>query len=125
MPLPEERRPLPQAGPGDFRTTHWSVVLQAGESDPGAARAALETLCQEYWYPIYCFVRRRGYSPEDAQDLTQEFFSRLLTSNSLVSVDRRKGKFRSFLLASMNHLLAKEWDRTQRQKRGGGCAHFS
>jgi RNA polymerase sigma-70 factor (ECF subfamily) len=67
-------------------------------------------------------VRRRGYSPEDAQDLTQEFFSRLLTSNSLASVDRRKGKFRSFLLASMNHLLAKEWDRSQRQKRGPSFA---
>jgi RNA polymerase sigma factor (sigma-70 family) len=113
------------AGSGAFHTTHWSIVLRAGQSDTGLAQKALEDLCQRYWYPIYCFVRRRGYSPEDSQDLTQEFFSRLLASNGLASVDRTKGKFRSFLLASVSHLLANEWNRSQRQKRGGGALHFS
>jgi RNA polymerase sigma-70 factor (ECF subfamily) len=116
---------IPQAGAADFRTTHWSVVIRAGQGDSGAAREALEELCRRYWYPLYCYARRRGYSPEDAQDLTQEFFARLLAKEGLASVDRGKGKFRSFLLASMNHLLANEWNRSQRQKRGGGCVHFS
>jgi RNA polymerase sigma-70 factor (ECF subfamily) len=123
---PDEPSPSQdQAGSGGFHTTHWSIVLRAGQSDAGLAKKALEDLCQRYWYPIYCFVRRRGYSPEDAQDLTQEFFSRLLASNGLASVDRSKGKFRSFLLASVSHLLANEWNRSQRQKRGGGSLHFS
>src|SRR5215471_19173306 len=93
--------PAMQAGSGDFCTTHWSVVLRAGQSDSRLARAALEELCQGYWYPIYSFVRRRGFSPEDAQDLTQEFFSRLLAKRGLASVDPAKGRFRSFLLVSL------------------------
>ncbi len=114
-----------QAGPGDFCTTHWSVVLRAGQSDSGLAQAALQDLCQGYWYPIYSFVRRRGFSPEDAQDLTQEFFSRLLANRGLASVHPTKGRFRSFLLASMKNLLANEWNRAQTQKRGGGVPLFS
>jgi RNA polymerase sigma factor (sigma-70 family) len=96
------------------------VVLTAGRSDTTHARAALENLCQAYWHPLYAYVRRRGYSPEDAQDLTQEFFARLLERNAVATVTPEKGRFRSFLLASMNHFLADEWDKARAQKRGGG-----
>lgn len=105
--------------PADFRTTRWSVVLAAhGGSDPGAA-AALETLCAAYWYPLYSFLRRQGRTPHDAQDLTQSFFMHLLQRDRLASVDPRKGKFRSFLLASLKHFLANEWDKARALKRGG------
>ncbi len=103
-----------------FVTTHWSVVLTAARSDTTRARAALENLCQTYWHPLYAYVRRRGYSPEDAQDLTQEFFARLLERNAVATVAPEKGRFRSFLLASLNHFLADEWDKARAQKRGGG-----
>lgn len=103
-----------------FATTHWSVVLEATSADSSEARAALEQLCQTYWYPLYAYVRRRGYGPEDAQDLTQEFFLRLLQSSFLSRAERARGKFRSFLLAALEHFLAKEWRRAHRQKRGGG-----
>jgi RNA polymerase sigma factor (sigma-70 family) len=106
--------------PSVFVTTHWSVVLTAARSDTTRARAALENLCQTYWHPLYAYVRRHGYSPEDAQDLTQEFFARLLERNAVATVTPEKGRFRSFLLASMNHFLADEWDKTRAQKRGGG-----
>jgi RNA polymerase sigma factor (sigma-70 family) len=114
----------PQARAGCFVTTHWSVVLTAGRSDTPRARAALETLCQSYWHPLYAYVRRRGYSPEDAQDLTQEFFARLLEHNRVGSVNPEKGRFRSFLLACMNHFLSDEWDKARAQKRGGGKVRF-
>ena len=114
----------PQGQAGCFVTTHWSVVLTAGHSDTPRARAALETLCQTYWRPLYAYVRRRGYSLEDAQDLTQEFFARLLEHNRVGSVSPEKGRFRSFLLASMNHFLADEWDKARAQKRGGGKVTF-
>jgi RNA polymerase sigma factor (sigma-70 family) len=103
-----------------FATTHWSVVLTAGRNDTTRARAALENLCQTYWYPLYAYVRRRGHSPEDAQDLTQAFFARLLERNWVGSADQQKGRFRSFLLSALNHFLADEWDRARAQKRGGG-----
>jgi RNA polymerase sigma factor (sigma-70 family) len=103
-----------------FVTTHWSVVLSAGRSDTPRARHALERLCETYWYPLYAYVRRRGYSPEDAQDLTQEFFARLLKSDRVRTADQQKGRFRSFLLAGMNNFLADEWDKSRAQKRGGG-----
>jgi RNA polymerase sigma factor (sigma-70 family) len=99
-------------------------VLSAGHSDTPRARAALETLCQTYWHPLYAYVRRRGNSPEDAQDLTQEFFARLLEHNRVGSVSPEKGRFRSFLLASMNHFLSDEWDKARAQKRGGGKVTF-
>ncbi|MGD0016713.1 MAG: sigma factor [Verrucomicrobiia bacterium] len=101
-----------------FATTHWSVVLTAGRSDSTHARAALEKLCQTYWYPLYAYVRRRGYSAADAEDLTQGFFARLLELESLADVRREKGKFRSFLLACMNHYLSDERDRAFAKKRG-------
>ena len=109
----------------DFATTHWSVVLLAGEKHSSQSARALETLCRAYWYPLYSFVRRQGYDAPTAQDLTQEFFSRLLAGHGLESVDRSKGKFRSFLLASMKHLLANEWNRLHTQRHGGGHVHFS
>ena len=107
-------------GAAHFATTHWTLVLTAQRPDSSLAFDALSQLCQTYWYPLYVYVRRRGYDAHDGQDLTQEFFARLLQKDFLGSVDRDKGKFRSFLLASMNHFLAKEWKRANRQKRGGG-----
>jgi RNA polymerase sigma-70 factor (ECF subfamily) len=108
-----------------FTTTHWSVILTAGRSDSPQAEAALEKLCRTYWYPLYAYVRRQGFAADDAQDLTQEFFARLLEKNYLGSVERQKGKFRSFLLASLNHFLSNERDRARAAKRGGGKAPIS
>jgi RNA polymerase sigma-70 factor (ECF subfamily) len=109
----------------DFATTHWSIVLLARDERSSRSAQALETLCRAYWYPLYSFVRRQGHDAHTAQDLTQEFLSRLLAARGLESVDPSKGKFRSFLLASMKHFLANEWDRLQTQRRGGGQVHFS
>jgi RNA polymerase sigma factor (sigma-70 family) len=103
-----------------FVTTHWSLVLTAGRNDTPRAQNALAKLCQSYWYPLYAYVRRRGHPAADAQDLTQEFFARLLEKNWVVTADRQKGKFRTFLLSAMNHFLADEWDKARAQKRGGG-----
>ena len=108
-----------------FSTTHWTMVLAAREASSPQASEALEKLCRAYWWPLYAFVRRRGFDSHEAQDLTQEFFARLLEKNWLDSVDRTKGKFRSFLLAALEHFLAKEWRRTQAQKRGGQFAFLS
>lgn len=105
-----------------FATTHWSVIFAAADQTTPEAAAALERLCRTYWYPLYAYVRRRGYSPEDAQDLTQEFFFRLVRKHYLGQVDPSKGKFRSFLLAAINHFLADEWDRASAVKRGGRVA---
>jgi DNA-directed RNA polymerase specialized sigma24 family protein len=109
----------------DFASTHWSVVLLAGKEHSPESAAALEKLCRAYWYPLYSFTRRQGYGPHEAADLTQDFFSHLLATNALASVDRGKGKFRSFLLASLKNLLANEWNRARCQKRGGGAPLFS
>jgi RNA polymerase sigma-70 factor (ECF subfamily) len=95
-------------------------VLTAGRSDTVRAHDALANLCQTDWYPLYAYVRRRGHSPEDAQDLTQAFFARLLERNWVGQADQQKGRFRSFLLSAMNHFLADEWDKARAQKRGGG-----
>ncbi|HVM47691.1 MAG TPA: RNA polymerase sigma factor [Candidatus Acidoferrum sp.] len=105
-----------------FVTTHWSVVLAAGGGDTTGARHALERLCQTYWYPLYAYIRRRNYSPHDAEDLTQEFFARFLAQDWVANADREKGRFRTFLLSAMNHFLANEWDKARAQKRGGGVA---
>jgi RNA polymerase sigma-70 factor (ECF subfamily) len=106
--------------PGVFATTHWSVVLATSQSDSPHTASALEKLCRTYWYPLYAYVRRRGYGEHDAQDLTQGFFAHLFEHESLHRVDREKGRFRSFLLASINYFLADERDRANAQKRGGG-----
>lgn len=105
-----------------FQTTHWSVVLQAAGGD---SLPALEGLCRAYWYPLYAFVRRQGYDVADAQDLTQGFFELFLARHYLKDVDREKGRFRSFLLASLKHFLANEWKKAGRQKRGGGVEVIS
>ena len=105
---------------GIFATTRWSVVLAAGGSSSPAAREALERLCRAYWYPLYGYVRSKGFGPHDAEDLTQEFFARFLASDALRTVSEERGRFRAFLLASLNHFLANEWDRLRAQKRGGG-----
>jgi RNA polymerase sigma-70 factor (ECF subfamily) len=106
-------------GAESFATTCWSVVTAAGDRLSPKAAAALETLCRAYWYPLYAYIRRKGLSPADAQDVTQEYFCRLIGKNYLESIDRSQGSFRSFLLASINHLLANEWDRARALKRGG------
>jgi RNA polymerase sigma factor (sigma-70 family) len=102
-----------------FRPTRWSMVLLSAQSEAPGSRAALASLCGLYWSPLYAFVRRRGYSPEDAQDLTQGFFLHLLDRKALAHVDPLKGKFRSFLLASIQNYLSKEADRARCLKRGG------
>ena len=103
-----------------FVTTHWSVVLSARQKDSPQSLAALETLCGTYWYPLYAYVRRQGHSPADAQDLTQEFFARLLQKDYLKAAAREKGRFRTFLIVALKRFLANEWDRVRAQKRGGG-----
>jgi RNA polymerase sigma-70 factor (ECF subfamily) len=112
-------------GPTAFVTTQWSAVLAAGRGDTTHARAALEQICRNYWPPLYAYVRRVGHSPEDAQDLTQEFFARLLERNTFAQADPERGKFRSFLLASLKHFLTSEWEKARAQKRGGGAQSIS
>ncbi len=109
-----------RAHPAAFATTLWNVVLAAGDPNHPQGASALEQLCRTYWYPLYAYVRRCGYSPEDAQDLTQEFFARLLAKDYLALAEPHKGRFRSFLLAGLKHLLCDEWDKARRLKRGGG-----
>jgi hypothetical protein len=103
----------------EFRPTRWSVVLLSAQSKAPGSQAALAALCRLYWYPLYALVRRRGYNPEDAKDLTQGFFLHLLDHKALAQVDPHKGKFRSFLLASIQNYLSKEVDRARCLKRGG------
>jgi len=102
-----------------FTTTHWSVVIAAGRRDALNADVALEKLCRAYWYPVYVFLRRSGWTAHDAEDLTQAFFERVLQKNYLRAVDRTKGKFRSFLLAMLRHFLANHWRADRTVKRGG------
>ena len=114
------------AAPGDvFATTHWTVVLMAGRRSTPQSDVALEELCRIYWYPLYAYVRHHGHSKEDAEDLTQAFFARFLEKNYLAGLRSEKGRFRAFLLAALKHFLANEWDRSARQKRGGGVAPLS
>lgn len=112
--------------PGEiFATTHWTVVLTAGQHHTPQADRALEELCRTYWFPLYAYVRRRGYTKEDAEDLVQAFFARFLAKNYLEGLSAERGRFRAFLLASLKHFLANEWDKSQRQKRGGGMTILS
>jgi RNA polymerase sigma-70 factor (ECF subfamily) len=113
---------IPEAARGAFVTTRWSVVLSAGAADSDRAHEALANLCRNYWYPLYAYVRRRGHSADDAKDLTQEFFARLVERNWIHRADPARGRFRSFLLGAMNHFLSDEWDKARAQKRGGGLA---
>jgi RNA polymerase sigma-70 factor (ECF subfamily) len=109
----------PAEGAASFHTTRWTIVLTAAQSQALGGQSALAQLCRNYWYPLYMFARRRGHSPEDAQDLTQGFFLHLLEHRALAGVDRLKGKFRSFLLASFQNHLSDQLDRARRLKRGG------
>jgi RNA polymerase sigma factor (sigma-70 family) len=108
-----------------FATTHWTVVLAAGRGSTPQSAHALEELCRAYWFPLYVYVRRRGHSKADAEDLTQAFFAKLLEKNDFAGLNSERGRFRAFLLASLKHFLANEWDKSQRQKRGGGSPHLS
>jgi RNA polymerase sigma factor (sigma-70 family) len=112
--------PRPPAGRARFATTHWSVVLEAGRGSNPASREALADLCELYWFPLYCYVRRWGHNADDAQDLTQEFFARLLEKDGLRGVTPARGRFRSFLLAALKHFLSNQRDRANALKRGGG-----
>lgn len=118
-PLPDDATRSPNGKSGAFGTTHWSIVLQAGDNNSAAAQAALEKLCRTYWYPLYAFVRRQGGNPHDAEDLTQAFFVHLLEKDALKTVAREKGRFRSFLLATLTNFLNNERDKRQTIKRGG------
>jgi RNA polymerase sigma-70 factor (ECF subfamily) len=103
----------------NFTRTHWSIIMLAADNSLEGT-AALESLCAAYWRPVYAYLRRKGYSPADAKDLTQEFFFRLIRQRSFASADPRRGRFRSFLLGALSHFLADQWDRAQAAKRGGG-----
>jgi RNA polymerase sigma-70 factor (ECF subfamily) len=104
-----------------FETTRWSLVVAAGSDDTAAARAALAALCETYWYPLYAYVRRRGTSPDDARDLTQGFLMSLLERRDFEHLRQERGRFRAFLLASLQHFLANDAARRRAQKRGGGA----
>ena len=108
-----------------FPTTQWSVVLGAGATNVALAAVALEHLCARYWQPVYFFVRRRGYGPHDAEDLTQSFFAYLLEKETFKKVNQQKGKFRTFLLTALTNFLSNEWDKKQTLKRGGQRQIFS
>jgi len=108
-----------------FHTTRWSVVLAAGHESSPDREEALAALCEAYWHPLYVFARRQGHNAADAQDLTQAFFTRLLKRNDFAGLRPERGRFRAFLLASMRHFLANEWDRSKAKKRGGDIRHFS
>jgi RNA polymerase sigma-70 factor (ECF subfamily) len=110
---------------GQFSTTRWSVVLAAGQEVSAESAAALEKLCRAYWQPVCVFAQRKGWNEEDAKDLTQQFFARLLERNDFTGLDPRKGKFRTFLLAAFTHFLANEYDRLNALKRGGGQKNIS
>lgn len=115
-----------RSGDGRFESTHWSVVLAAAETQSPEAAAALDALCTRYWYPLYAYLRRRGHSPDDAKDITQEFFARRVVTRQIFrGVSPEGGRFRTWLLNSLQNLVCNEWDRRRAQKRGGGQEHVS
>ncbi len=127
QPTPAEDAPASRESRAayQFTTTHWSVVVSAGQSDSAAAMAALESLCRAYWYPLFVYARRRGCDEEQAKDLTQAFFAQLIGRNYLAEANPELGRFRTFLLTSFRNFLSNERDREQAQKRGGGYAFVS
>jgi RNA polymerase sigma-70 factor (ECF subfamily) len=119
--LTSEHSSQHSSAPGDiFATTHWTVVLAAGQQHTPQADRALEELCRTYWFPLYAYVRRRGYTKADAEDSVQAFFARFLAKNYLAGLSAERGRFRAFLLASLKNFLSNEWKKSQRLKRGGG-----
>ena len=125
MSLPDFKGKPAGSPPKRFVTTRWSVVLAAGLDSTSNSRAALETLCRDYWFPLYFYVRRRGYRVEESEDLIQGFFVRLLEKGVLEKADRERGRFRFFLQAALKNYLANEWDKSRAKKRGEGRAHLS
>lgn len=134
MPQPDATLPADSAAPVsrprravEFATTRWSIVLRAGRGGerPSSARDALARLCGTYWFPLYAHVRRRGFSAHDAEDLTQEFFARLLEREAIARADPARGRFRAFILTALNHFLADAWHRERAAKRGGGGERLS
>jgi RNA polymerase sigma-70 factor (ECF subfamily) len=123
----EEREPnsFPDRQRDEFGSTRWSVVLAAGQRSTLQAHEALTQLCQHYWYPLYAYVRRRVRDSDQAQDLIQEFFARLLEMNLIEKADPQRGRFRAFLLTSLRNFLTNEWAKTQAVKRGQGHAPLS
>lgn len=119
-----DERP-PGGGHRRFATTRWSLVLAAGEGSFEHSKRALEELCAQYWYPLYAYARRRGYDPEDARDLTQAFFAKLLEKRDLRTADPSRGRFRTFLLSSMKNFLASQWRKDNTLKRGGAVEILS
>ncbi len=124
--MTEQFTATPGAGPGEhgdraFATTHWSLVVRAADSGTGDGQAALAELCRVYWYPLYGFARRRGHPKEDAKDLTQGFFAKLLQEGTVARADAARGRFRTYLLAMFEHYRAHEYTRATSQKRGGNC----
>lgn len=121
----EEKQRNSTPGQSRFATTHWSVILAAGNQSSPDYQQALSNLYETYWYPLYAYLRRRGYHRQQAEDYTQEFFASLLERHSIEKADPKQGKFRSFLLASLKNFLSDEWDREKAQKRGGDRKLFS
>src|SRR5271154_1929316 len=121
MPMTDDQTMHTLPGASQFPTTRWSLVVAAGNPHLKEARSALVSLCEHYWYPLYAYLRRRGYPSDQAQDLTQEFFVRVLEGRYLDRADPEKGRFRSFLLTSLKFFVADEEDRSRAQKRGGGA----
>jgi RNA polymerase sigma factor (sigma-70 family) len=119
------RRGSPATAGARLKTTRWTLVRNARHRDPATAAGALAQLCRDYWYPLYAYIRKRGYSPEDAQDLTQEFFARLIKNHSVQQADQARGRFRSFLLSSLDNFLCNEWEKQKAIKRGGQCFFVS
>jgi RNA polymerase sigma-70 factor (ECF subfamily) len=117
--MPDETQTTASAEGGRFTTTHWSAVIRAGHAEGVQAEEALSELCRVYWYPLYAFARRQGISPSEAEDLTQNFFARLLEKGFLAGADQEKGRFRTFLLTLFKRFRANEWNRQHTQKRGG------
>jgi RNA polymerase sigma-70 factor (ECF subfamily) len=120
--MTDPSRKSARADQNRFDSTQWSLVLAAAHRSNPEADKALSILCSVYWPPLYAYIRRKGYAIPEAQDLTQAFFVCFMEKNYLQDVQRERGKFRSFLLASLNHFLANEWDRAQAKKRGGGIS---
>lgn len=109
----------------NFATTHWSMVLAVGDGSSTTSKSALEKLCESYWYPLYSFVRRKGFDANGAADLTQGFFASLIERNDFETIRKEKGRFRSFLLAAIRHFIANEMDHANAAKRGGNVSTFS
>lgn len=112
------------APPRRFATTHWTIVRAAGHPDAPDGAAALAALCEAYWFPVYAYIRRTGKNGEDARDLTQAFFARMIEKNDVSDADPARGRFRTFLLTSVRHFLANQHDAAMALKRGGGAAHL-